>query len=219
MMTIGDRIRARRQELGLSVEELANRLGKNRATIYRYENGNIKDMPTQVLEPLAAVLETTPAALMGWTDADRFWRFAQDFNARNFPENIHPVTTQTIPVLGEIACGEPKYMEEQYEVYTSARTNIRADFVLIARGDSMINARISDGDLVFIRQQPEVENGEIAAVAIDDEATLKRFYRYGNDLVVLRAENPAYADQEYRGNDLNRIRVLGKAVCFQGNIK
>lgn len=83
----------------------------------------------------------------------------------------------------------------------------------------MVGARINDGDIVFIRQQPEVENGEIAVVAIDDEATLKRFYRYSDDLIVLRAENPAYKDMEFRPEDHKDIRVLGKAVAFQSDVR
>ena len=100
-----------------------------------------------------------------------------------------------------------------------AGTEIHADFILIAEGDSMTGARIFDGDLVFIRKQDIVENGEIAAVAVDDEATLKRFYKYGDDLVVLRAENPEYKNQEYRAEDGRQIRILGKAVAFQSDVK
>lgn len=133
-------------------------------------------------------------------------------------DNVRPVTVQTIPVLGQVACGTPKFMEEHYELYTSVGLEVRADFLLIAKGDSMIGARINDGDLVFIRQQDMVENGEIAAVAIADEATLKRFYRYEPDLVVLRAENPQYEDLEFRGEELQNVRVLGKAVAFQSRI-
>ena len=83
----------------------------------------------------------------------------------------------------------------------------------------MIGARINDGDLVFVRQQPEVENGEIAVVAIDDEATLKRFYKYSDDLIVLRAENPEYKDMVYTPEDHKDIRVLGKAVAFQSDVR
>ena len=203
-MTIGERIKTRRIELGLSVDELAKRLGKNRATVYRYENGDIKDMPTPVLEPLAKVLETTPAELMGWIDEtvyvpkseyDTLYDTIQE-SLKGITENIRPIATQTLPVLGEIACGEPKFMDEQYEVYTSAGASMKADFILIAKGDSMTGARIYDGDLVFVRQQPEVENGEIAVVCIDDEATLKRFYKYDN-LIVLRPENPDYEEMQY----------------------
>ena len=157
---------------------------------------------------LAKALQMPPAVIMGWDDAP-------------IPSNpdIHPIGTKRFPVLGSVACGKPIYMAEEKEVYVDATVAIRADFVLIAKGDSMVGARINDGDIVFIRQQPEVENGEIAVVAIDDEATLKRFYRYSDDLIVLRAENPAYKDMEFRPEDHKDIRVLGKAVAFQSDVR
>jgi len=109
-------------------------------------------------------------------------------------------------------------MQEEREVYVDASEEINADYILIAKGDSMIGARIHDGDLVFIRQQPEVENGEIAAVAIGDEATLKRFYKYG-DVVVLRGENPEFKELTFSGEQLEQVRILGKAVAFQSDVR
>ena len=158
-MNIGERIKQRREELGVSVDELAKRLGKHRATIYRYESNEIANLPTSVLEPLAIALDTTPAALMGWKDDSQTESI---FNI----DNIFPLETQKIPLLGNIACGEPIYADEQFEFYVMAGTEIKADFCLRAQGDSMIGARINDGDIVFIRKQEMVEDGEIAAVKI-----------------------------------------------------
>lgn len=206
-MTVGERIKKRRTELGLSVDQLAERLGKNRATIYRYESNDIEKFPVTAVEPLAKALYTSPAYLMGWTDNQKIDSFS----------NVHPVGTRSFPVLSAVACGAPILMQDERELYIDASSEIKADFVLVAKGDSMIGARINDGDIVFIRQQPAVENGEIAAVAIDDEATLKRFYQYG-DLIVLRAENPAYEEMLFRPEDGKTVRVLGKAVAFQSNL-
>lgn len=206
-MTIGERIKKRRIELGLSVDQLADRLGKNRATVYRYESNEIEKFPTTVVEPLAKALNTSPGYLMGWSDND---------SMVSFP-NVHPIGTKRFPVLSSVACGEPILMQDEKEVYVDASSDIAADYVLIAKGDSMTGARINDGDIVFIREQPTVENGEIAAVAIGDEATLKRFYKYG-DLVVLRAENPAFEEMQFRPEDGKDVRVLGKAVAFQSNL-
>lgn len=206
-MTVGERIKKRRTELGLSVDQLAERLGKNRATIYRYESNDIEKFPVTAVEPLAKALYTSPAYLMGWIDNQKIDSFS----------NVHPVGTRSFPVLSAVACGEPILMQDERELYIDASSEIKADFVLVAKGDSMIGARINDGDIVFIRQQPAVENGEIAAVAIDDEATLKRFYQYG-DLIVLRAENPAYEEMQFRLEDGKTVRVLGKAVAFQSNL-
>ena len=125
-------------------------------------------------------------------------------------------------MLGEIACGKPKYANEDRESYIMAGTNIKADFCLTARGDSMVNARILDGDIVFIQKQDMVENGEIAAVVVnnDSEATLKRLYYYQEKgLLILKAENPAYEDLIYQGDELNQVHILGKAIAFQSDVR
>lgn len=209
-MTTGQRIKERRIEMGYTVDQLAEILGKNRATVYRYESGDIDDMPTKVLESVAKALRTTPARLMGWSDdADYSWLKNRD--------DIHSIDTASFPVIGEIACGEPIVMNEEREVYVDASARIKADAILVASGDSMIGARIYDGDIVFIKFQPEVENGEIAAVAINDEATLKRFYKFG-DSIVLRAENPNYKDIIIDASSTDTIRLIGKAVAFQSDL-
>lgn len=123
-------------------------------------------------------------------------------------------------MLGTIACGEPIFTDEDRESYVMVGTEIRADFCLKCQGDSMINARIHDGDIVFIRKQDIVDNGEIAAVIIDDEATLKRFYYYKEqNMVILRPENSKYKDIILTGEQLERVKVLGKAVAFQSDVE
>lgn len=130
-------------------------------------------------------------------------------------ENISPVKLKRFPMLGSIACGEPIWAEEDRESYVMADMDIRADFCLTAKGDSMVNARIYDGDIVFIREMPIVENGEIAAVIIGDEATLKRWYYYREDnKLMLIAENPKYEPLVYMNEELDTIKCLGKAVYF-----
>lgn len=134
-------------------------------------------------------------------------------------DNIFPITRKAFPLLGDIACGEPIYADENRESYIMAGTEINADFCLRAKGDSMIGARILDGDIVFIKKMPIVDNGSIAAVIIDDEATLKRVYYYPNEnRLRLFAENPAYKTIEINGEELNKIRILGKAVAFQSDV-
>lgn len=133
--------------------------------------------------------------------------------------NIIPLSTQRLPLLGNIACGEPIIATETVEAYVEAGTNIKADFCLKAKGDSMTNARIYDGDIVFVRRQDTVENGEIAVVIINDEATLKRvFYYPENSKLVLQAENPKYEPFVYVGSELDTIKIIGKAVAFQSDI-
>lgn len=134
-------------------------------------------------------------------------------------DNVFPVRTKKLPLIGEIACGEPIYADEQHGEFVATDAGLEADFCLRAKGDSMIGARIHDGDVVFVSKQETVENGEIAAVVIDDEATLKRVYYYPDDAkLVLSPENPKYAPLVYLGEELNHIRILGRAVAFQSSL-
>lgn len=133
--------------------------------------------------------------------------------------NIFPIETKKIPFLGEIACGEPIFADELRDSYIIAGTGVHADFCLCAKGDSMINARIHDGDIVFIRKQNSVDNGQIAAVIIDDSATLKRVtYHPERNMIILRAENPAFNDIIYMGDELEQVRILGLAIAFQSDV-
>ena len=212
-MTIGERIKQRRKELGLSVDELADKLGKNRATIYRYESNEIEKLPTTVLEPLADALGVSPGFLMGWED-EPAEKDPLDILMKKY-DNIKPVKLKRFPLLGEIACGEPIFADEDRESCVMADMDINADFCLTAKGDSMINARINDGDIVFIKEMPMVDNGDIAAVIIDDDATLKRVYYYPEDNTIqLIAENPKFKPLIYKNEQLDQIRILGKAVYF-----
>lgn len=135
------------------------------------------------------------------------------------PSNILPMpAVRKIPLVGTIACGTPILAEQNIECDVDIPDHIHADFALRCKGDSMINARIYDGDIVYIRSQPEVEHGEIAAVEIDGEGTLKRVYIFP-DQVVLQAENPRYEPRVYKGEQLADLRILGKAVGFTAQIQ
>ncbi len=211
MQKIVDRIKALRQKNGLSFQQLADKTGMSKSTLQRYESGDIANIPLSRVRVLAAALHTSPAYLMGWAENEKDTVML---------DNLFPIETKRFPLLGEIACGEPIFAEEDRESYIVAGTNIKADFALRCKGDSMINARIYDGDYVFIRQQPTVENGEIAAVIIDNEATLKRVMYYPEkNLLVLKPENSKYQDLIYSGEELNQVRILGKAVAFQSDVR
>ena len=133
--------------------------------------------------------------------------------------NIVPLNIQRIPLLGEIACGQPIFCTEDRESYVEAGTDVRADFCLKARGDSMVGARILDGDLVFIQRDAELENGQIFAVAIDDEATLKRvYYNAEASMLQLLSENPKYPQMIYSGEQLDHVHILGRAIAFQSDV-
>lgn len=137
-----------------------------------------------------------------------------------YPSNVYSVRTKKIPLLGEIACGEPIYTNEEHDIFLEADSSIHADFALIARGDSMIGAGIFDGYTVLCREQPLVNNGEIAVVIIDNEATLKRlYYDRENQIITLYADNPNYKPLRYVGEELSHVRIIGKAVAFYSEIK
>ena len=135
--------------------------------------------------------------------------------------DVHDVKKKSVNLYeGGIACGEPIFMQEQCDTYALIDADIDVDFCIIAKGESMTGARIQDGDIVFIKRCSMVDNGDIAAVAIDDTATLKRVY-YDHDAgqLILQAENPAYAPMVYRGEELNNIIILGKAMYFQSAVR
>ena len=138
-----------------------------------------------------------------------------------YPSNIIPLPeTYDVPLVGDIACGQPIPALEDAEERVSVPVSVRANFALRCKGDSMITARIFDGDIVYIRKQAEVENGQIAAVRIGDEATLKRvYYNQQDGRLVLRACNPLYSDMVYEGESLNEIEVLGLAVAFTSAVR
>ena len=204
-MTIGQRIKERREELDITQDELAKRLGyKSRSSINKIEL-DIYNLKQSKIKAIADALQTTPGYIMGWNDTDQY---------------VLPISVQSLPLLGNISCGNPILADEHIELYVELTTKIKADFCLKAKGDSMINARIHDGDIVFIRKQDTVENGEIAAVIIGDEATLKRAFYYPDEgKLVLQAENPKYEPFVYIGDELNTVKILGKAVAFQSDIR
>ncbi len=215
MAEIGRRIRARREELGITQEELATKLGyKNKSSIAKIETGTNDIVQSKVVE-FARVLDTSVAYLMGWEEK-------KNPNTNKTLSNVFPLELKRFPMLGEIACGIPKYTNEDRESYVMSGTDIKADFCLKAVGDSMTGARIFDGDIVFIRQQDIVENGEIAAVVVnsDSDATLKRLYYYQDKgILILKSENPAYEDLIFQNEELEEVHVLGKAIAFQSDIR
>lgn len=207
-MEIYERIKQRRKEIGLSAEDVAERLNVSPATIYRYEKNDIKKFPTEILKPLADALCTTPEYLMGWTD---------DISAS--VKNLSIVNTvKKIPLIGKIACGQPILAQENWEELILLPENVSADFALRCQGNSMVDARINDGDIVYIKSQAQVDNGSIAAVLIDNEATLKRFYQQDNK-VILQPENKEYQPLIYVGDEINDIRIIGKATYFLSKVE
>jgi repressor LexA len=191
---IGKRIAELRRERGLSQEELAELAMLHRVTVAKYETGQVE-----------------PGALAIGRIADALGVSADELLCRvdKLPPFIH-IVKGAVPIVGDIACGKPITAEQNIEGYAELPDGVSADFALRCKGDSM-TPTFQQGDLVLIRQQPEVQPGQIAAVGIDGEATLKRFYKNENGIVLV-ADNPAYLPQVYpAGTD---VCVYGLAVGF-----
>lgn len=198
-MKLHDRIKERRLALGMTLLDVANALGVKEATVQRYESGEIKNPKHQTVAELARIFRCSPSYLMGWEDIS---------SAKS--------TADGLPLLGKIAAGQPLLALEECEVFSPV-LDTHADFCLRVRGDSMIGAGINDGDIVFIRKQESVDDGDIAAVLVDDEATLKRVYM-SDDAVTLIAENPKYKPMVFTKKQCRNIRILGKAVACHSNL-
>lgn len=195
---------------GITQPELARELKVSVGAVGNWETG-ARQPDSQMLDAIARYFDVSIDYLLGRT-ADMGISTQKAANILPLPE------TYEIPLLGDIACGSPILANENVEQMVSVPSNITADFCLRCKGDSMIGARIYDGDLVYIRQQDDVDDGQIAAVLVDDEATLKRVYRDG-DSMILQAENPAIKPQIYTAKDSHNIRIIGLAVAFLSRVK
>ena len=213
LLEFGKRIKERRLFLKMTQDELAQKSGyTSRSSINKIELGLV-DPPQSKIIALAQSLGVSPTYLLDGEKNE------SNNNEQLAALGIRPIVKKRFKILGEIACGSPIYANEDHESYIDASANIDADFCLVAKGDSMTGARIYDGDVVFIKQQSIVANGEIAAVIIDDEATLKTWYYYPDkQKLVLSPANQSYEPLVYSGPELDSVTCLGKAVCFMSKI-
>lgn len=212
---VGENIKKRRKELNYSQKKVAEYLGISQQAYSKYEN-NLNSFNFETALKLGEILE------ISLDDLGLDYRSSGENNTAPDYSNIKGIMPlpemRKVPLLGAIACGEPIYREE--DEWISLPNDIKADFCLRCQGDSMIDARINDGDIVFIKACPEVENGQIAAVSIDNEVTLKRvFYYPEKSRLVLYPENKAYEPFVYMNEELNDVRILGRAVMFLSGVK
>lgn len=209
-MKPGARIRQRREALGITQTALADCVGISKQNLYKYENGIITNIPSDRMEAIAAALNTTPAALMGWSEVP-------------LPSNAEPVepgSFVSFPVIGSIAAGYDCEAVEEYtsDIVTVPRQSLRgqsrdAYFALRVKGDSMF-PRLEDGDTILVRRCAAVDPGAIAVVLYNgDEATVKKVYM-GEGWIDLIPINPEYPTRRIEGEALAHCRILGQAVTL-----
>lgn len=204
-MEFGDILKSIRRERGLSQDEMASLLGTTKQVISRYETK--QRVPKLSIVAGYALKLGLPLSMLTGGEPE--------------PEITRENGVRRVPILGGVACGEPIYKPGDGSEYATIEESIVCDFALIAQGDSMIGDRIHSGDMVFIRKQDSVRDGEIAAIALDDELTLKRVRRImgpGGRVVFtqLLPSNPAYDPIEIGGEEETRcVNILGKAVAVR----
>lgn len=208
--TFAKRLKDAMQMRNMKQVDLVEKTKLTKSAISQYYSG-VFEPKQNALHKIALALDVSEAWLMGANVP------MERKDPESYPDNLFKIETRKLPLLGTIAAGEPIYSDEQIEHYVEVGTNVKADFCLKVKGDSMINARIKDGDIVFIRKQETVDEGQIAAVLIDDEATLKRVYMTNGELVLM-AENPSYKPMVYKPGDGKNVRIIGKAIAFQSDV-
>lgn len=206
-MNVGKRIKQRRKQLGLSAEQLAEMIGKSPATVYRYESGDIENVNSALLLPIADALMTTPSALMGWEDTDAASA------AHTLPTALKPISQmhhQRVPLIGKVAAGAPIMAETDYDAYVD--TPVKCDSALEVSGDSMAPTYLP-GDILYIRCQPDVSDGGVAVVLIDDAAAVKHVY-HDPDGLTLISDNPAYPPIRVRASEHDFVAIYGIPVGY-----
>ena len=206
-MTVGERIRNLRKEKGMSADKLGELIGKDRATVYRYESQDIENMPTSVLEPLAKALGTTPAELMGWNS------------------NVSPLPKSNVfmrPLFNSVAAGFGVVADNTIVSYIPTFITTPSEqkqYIWISvQGDSM-SPLIDDGSEILVKKQDCVDNGQIGVVLIDGEDAVVKKISYGDNWIELISINPYYPPRRFEGADVQRVRVLGLVKKVSKNLQ
>ena len=200
-MAIADRIKHLRKQAGLTQTELGERLGVKKNAVSKWECGRVEDIPSSKIKAMAELFGVKPSYFIDESEPQKV----------NIPAGFEPLPeTQQVPLVGSIACGTPILAEQNIEAYVPVLTSWRADFALTCKGQSM-EPLFKDGDLVAIRKQPMVDQGQVAAVRIGEEATLKRVYLHP-EYIELRPENTAFASIMKIREEMNEVVIEGLAV-------
>ncbi len=207
MPNVNKRILNARESAGLSLSELSNLCGVTRSALQRYETGATKKIPLDAITAIENALNLKQGSLMGWTEEIE--------PNTTIPKGYEPPPEMVPkPLVGKVSCGVPILAEQNITDYINVPGDVHCDFLLTCTGDSMIDAGIQSGDIVYLVKQPDIDyNGQIAAVRIDDEATLKKVYKYDSK-VVLQPANAAYEPLVYVKDEINNLTIEGVATGF-----
>ena len=201
---IGSKIKAARKAAHMGQAELGEAIGIGKSSISEWESGK-RSPDIDKVKDIAKVLNVTPAYLMGWDEPSPA--------SRSLPAGLLPVVKRRIPIIGHVAAGVPIMAEREYEEYEDDTYCISCDYVLRVEGDSM-EPRVLDGDIVYIRQQPDVDDGQIAVVGVDDSVTLKVVYHLPNGLQLVSL-NPKYKPMIYTQSNTDYLAIIGLAVAYK----
>lgn len=210
-MNIGKRIKEERERLGLSVDDVADALGKNRSTVYRYESNDIEKLPTNILEPLAKVLKTTPAYLMGWEDDN-----TSDPQSRTDAESnvifLDEKNVYMVPLFESVSAGFGAAATNEILEYVPCYIQSEAEAVdtlcIRVKGDSMF-PKIEEGDIIQVQKQTSVDSGSIAVMLLDKTEGLVKKVIYNESSIELHSFNPMYPVMKFEGRDVLRLEVVG----------
>ena len=197
---IGDRIKAARKSAHMGQAELGAAIGIGKSSISEWESGK-RSPDIDKVHDIANALGVTPAYLMGWDESPAL------------PAGLSPVRKRHIPMIGHVAAGVPIMAEREYEEYEDDTYGISCDYVLRVEGDSM-EPRIMDGDIVYVREQPDVDDGQIAVVGVDDSVTLKVVYHLTDGLQLVSL-NPKYKPMIYNQGNTDYLALIGLAVAYK----
>ena len=203
MSKFSERLKACMEEMDIKPSELSKLTGIDKSSISRYLKGDY--VPKQLK---VTILADALHVNAGWL----FSGVQQKETDYSNIKNIVPLELKKVPLLGTIAAGKPILCDEHIELLLPCDANLNADFALRVHGDSMIDVSYFDGDIVFIHQQPVVEDGQIAAVRIDDSATLKRFYKIPGGCMLL-PENAKYKAMTFTSENCDDIAIIGIPVA------
>lgn len=201
---IGSKIKAARKAAHMGQAELGEAIGIGKSSISEWESGK-RSPDIDKVKDIAKVLNVTPAYLMGWNEPSPA--------SRPLPAGLLPVVKRRIPIIGHVAAGVPIMAEREYEEYEDDTYGISCDYVLRVEGDSM-EPRVMNGDIVYVRQQPDVDDGQIAVVGVDDSVTLKVVYHLPNGLQLVSL-NPKYKPMIYTQSNTDYLAVIGLAVAYK----